>query len=1077
MIRSSDSAARDVIRALFRAPLRTRSRLPSALGILTALLALTVAAPAPEAAAQEGGEHEVFEPSLFDELEYRMIGPYRGGRSTAVAGIPQAPHTFFMGVTGGGVWITEDDGESWEPVSDEDFQVGSIGSIDVADADPSVVYVGTGSADIRGNVSTGKGVYRSLDGGEGWEMVGLEDAGNIGDIEVHPRDPETVFAAAMGHPFGKNQERGVFRSTDGGDTWEKVLFLNDSTGAQSLAINPRNPREIYAGMWRAERKPWAVISGAEMPSGGIWKSSDGGDTWERLENGLPDGLVGKTSVAVSPADPDRVWALLEAPGDAEGLYRSDDGGESWRQINTENHLTQRAFYYIHVRADPRDPNTVYILNTGLYRSVDGGRTFEGISVPHGDVHDLWIHPDDTDHMVVANDGGAQVSVNGGESWTTYYNQPTAELYSITVDEQFPYRVYAPQQDNSTISLPAWNGGGTHPKQFWYSVGGCETGPIAIPDPETANTIYAGCYGGVIDRVDLEDDASRNMLIYPQLQLGQAPRDLKYRFQWNAPIVASPHNTTEIYHASQHVHRTTDGGMTWETVSPDLTTDTEAHQECGGYPITCEDTGVEVFNTVFSLRISPHSNDVIWAGTDDGRVWISRDHGGEWTEITPPDMPEFGTVDAIDPSPHEPGTAYVAVHRYRMDDWTPYIWKTTDYGGSWTRIADGTRGIDPEHTVRVVREDPDRQGLLYAGTEFGVYVSFDDGGNWQPFRQNLPVVPIQDLKVHRQDLIVATKGRSLWIMDDLTPLHQLSDRVASADVHLFEPRHAYRMDTGYGGFGRWPESRPEGAVVRYTLAQEPEDALTVEFLDDDGEVVRGYGEGYDDGAPSDTGMNQLIWNLATPGVDDVDDAVVWGYTGGVQVVPGRYTVRLTADGETREQPLEVRLDPRREDDVTPQELAEQYDLATTVRDSLQSVYDAVRTVRSVREQVRSVAKSAVEAGHDAALESAADSIAERLTDLEGELLQTKAESGQDVINYPPQLDNQYASLYGYVAGPDGAPTAGAYTRLEDLNGEWSALRDRLGAIMEDVSAFNDRLEEEGIRPVMAPSASGSSGGGS
>lgn len=553
-------------------------------------------------AQQRGDPNAVYDPALFGGLQYRMIGPYRGGRSSAVTGIRGAPHEFVMGTTGGGVWTTTDAGQRWTNVSDGFFG-GSIGAVDVAESDPNVIYVGTGSADIRGNTSTGRGMYRSTDGGKTWTFIGLRDAGQIARVLTHPADPDLVYAAVLGHPFGRNRERGIFRSKDGGTTWEHVLFLDDSTGASSLAMNPRNPRELYAGMWRGERKPWAMLSGG--PQGGVYKSTDGGDTWQKLGGGLPAGIVGKVGVSISGANPDRVWAILQAEPDG-GLYRSDDAGKSWTRVNGENKLRQRAFYYTHARADPRDENTVYGLNTRLHKSVDGGKTFEVIEVPHGDVHDLWINPDDPRIMIVADDGGGQVTVNGGETWSSYFNQATAELYDVIVDNAFPYRVYGAQQDNTTISVPAWTSSNTlDARQHWHMVGGCETGPVAL-HPDHPEVVYAGCYSGSIDRYDLERDQRRNVMAYPQLQVGEAARNLDYRFQWVSPIVVSPHDPSVVYHASQHVHRSTDGGMTWETISPDLTTNTPAHQDYAGGPIDHDITGVEIYNTVFALAVSPHA---------------------------------------------------------------------------------------------------------------------------------------------------------------------------------------------------------------------------------------------------------------------------------------------------------------------------------------------------------------------------------------------------------------------------------------------------------------------------------------
>ncbi|MBI4538380.1 MAG: glycosyl hydrolase [Gemmatimonadetes bacterium] len=1016
-------------------------------------------------------------------MRYRMIGPHRGGRSTAVAGIAEQPETYFMGSTGGGVWRTDNAGEPWANVSDGFFAAGSIGAIDVADSDRHVIYVGTGSACIRGNVSTGRGLYRSVDGGKTWTFAGLRDAGQIGDIIVHPRDANVVYVAALGHAFGPSSERGVFRSRDGGKTWEKVLFISDSTGFVDLAMNPRNPRELYATAWRAERKPWVIISGAQ--EGGLWKSVDGGDTWGKLGGGLPTALVGKIGVAVSPADPERVWALIEAPDGKGGIYRSEDAGETWTQVNTDRDLQQRAFYFMHIEADPQDPSTLYVMNGGLYRSVDAGKTFQPVQVPHGDVHGLWINLLDPRKMIVANDGGAQVTLDGAETWSTMLNQPTAELYAVAVDNLFPYRVYGAQQDNSTITVPSWTAAGIDPIQFWYSVGGCETGPVAL-HPDHPNLIYAGCYGGVIERANLETQEVRRVMVYPQLQLGTPAKDLRERFQWNSPIVVSPHDPKVVYQASQRIHRSTDGGMTWETISPDLTTNNPAHQECGGRPITCEGSGVEIYNTVFALVVSPHSPETLWAGTDDGRIHVTRDGGRTWTELTPPEMPPLGTVNRIEVSPHRPGKVYLAVHRYRLDDFRPYVFKTEDSGGSWKLLTDGRNGIPADHPVRVVREDPDREGLLYAGTEFGLFVSFDDGAHWQSLQLNLPVTPITDLKVHRRDLVVATQGRSFWILDDLTPLHQLTREVAAARRHLFTPRDAHRVSGRRLRTGRWPENPPSGAVIYYYFAGEPTGEVTLEILDERGQVVRRFSgrakaetaqarqsrgaPGPDTNASADAGANRFVWDLMTEPVRVVEGATSGtdgGYTGGVKVVPGTYQVHLSAGDWSQTRPFRVLKDSRLAD-VTQANLEEQYHLALAIRDTLNRVYDAIRRIRSVREQLKHVARRLAEAGgaDNKSLTAPADSIAEKLTAIEEGLIQTKSESPLDPINFQPRLDHQMGYLYGSVTSPDGRPTRGAYQRFEDVNREWATLSSRLEEVIaRDIAGFNALLRERAVPSII------------
>jgi photosystem II stability/assembly factor-like uncharacterized protein len=1064
------------------------ARTPPRLAMLVAGLGLALSASGDLAAQSPSAGYDT---TFFDGMRYRLVGPHRGGRATAVAGIAERPLVYFMGTTGGGIWKTEDAGSSWTSVADRYLASASVGAIDVADSDPSVIWAGMGSACIRGNTSMGDGVYRSVDGGKTWSHAGLPEAGQIGRIVVDPRDPDVAFVAALGHPFGRNPERGVFRTRDGGVNWEKVLFISDSTGAVDLAMRPDNPRILFAAMWRAERKPWTMISGAR--EGGIWRSADGGDSWTRLEKGLPDGLVGRTAVSVSAANPDRAWALIEAPGKAGGLYRSDDGGDSWNRVNGERTLRQRAWYYTHVYADPADENTVYVLNVRFWKSIDGGKSFEQIPVLHGDTHDLWINPEDPRTMIIGDDGGAQITYNGGASWSTMYNQPTAEIYRLNVDDRFPYGVYGSQQDNSTISLPSRGLGGLTPYEDWRSVGGGESGHIAI-DPRDPDITYAGSYGGTITRRDYGNRTNRNVLLYPQLAIGEAAKNLRYRFQWNAPIRLSPWDPDVLYHTSQFVHRSTDGGQSWETISPDLTRDDVTKQEYSGGPITNDNTGVEVYGTIFAFEVSPYERGLLWAGTDDGRVHLSRDDGASWTEITPPDLPEWGTVNAIELSPHAPGRAFLAVHRYRQDDFAPYIFRTDDYGASWRLLTRGS-GIPARHFVRVVREDPERRGLLYAGTEYGMYVSFDDGARWQPLQLNLPVTPITDLKVHQGDLVVATQGRSFWILDDLSPLRQLGPDVAGAAVHLYQPADAHRARFGHNdNFGFSPDTVPGGALIHFYLAESPSDPVALEILDESGQAVRTYTweppeesgtEGEEDeedaaepaferSGPGDSlavrpGLNRAVWNLRDQAPELVEDAVYFGGTGGPLVPPGAYQARLTIGDWSQVRAFELLPDPRVT--LSAAEREAQYELTRRVRDRLQEAHDAIRTIRSVREQVKRKAELAEEAGYGESLSEMAAQVEAKLTAVEQQLMQTENQSRQDPLNFPPRLDAQLVYLYSVVGGADAPPTDGAYERFADLSRELDTVQAELREVLEaDVGAFNDALTQAGAPPIIVPGGS-------
>jgi photosystem II stability/assembly factor-like uncharacterized protein len=1061
--------------------------------VLTSLLCL-VSAPGPSA-AQSGTP--TMDPSLLEGMEYRSVGPFRGGRVTAVGGFADRPYSFLMGTTGGGVWLTEDAGETWENITDGFLDVGSVGAVTVAPSDPNVVYVGTGSAGIRGNISTGRGVWRSTDRGKTWTFVGLRDAGLIGKIEVDPRNPDVAFVAALGNAFGKNPERGVFRTRDGGASWEKVLFVSDSTGAVDLAMNPANPRVIYAGMWRAERKPWTLIDASE--DGGVWKTTDGGDTWAKLEGGLPEGLTGRIGLAIAPERPDRVWALVNAADPGGGIYRSEDAGKTWRKINRDRRFRQRHWYYTHLIPDPADPNTLYVLNTGMYRSVDAGVTWERISVPHGDVHGLWIHPENPDAMVVGNDGGAQVSLTGGLSWSTMHNQPTAEFYRVEVDNQWPYRLYGAQQDNSTISVSSAVAGDLTPEQDWMSVGGAESGHISVhPHPDSAQLVWAGNYIGQIDRSNLETGWSRNMILYPQMGDGVAPRDMKYRFQWNAPIIVSRHDPGVVYHASQFVHRTTNGGMSWETISPDLTTNNPEQQGLPGGPLQHDHTGVEVYNTVFVLSESPQDAGELWAGTDDGRVHITRDGGSSWTEITPARMPSEGTVNSIDLNPNRPGRAVMAVYRYRDDDFRPYVFLTDNFGEDWELLTDGTNGIPADFPVRVVREDPDREGLFYAGTEFGMFVSFDNGSSWQEFQQNLPRTPITDLKVHRNDLVVATQGRSFWILDDLTRLHEMHDDIRTGALHVFQPRDpTLARLRGFRG-DRAPENPAGGAVVHFWLGEDVTGEVEVEIIDPSGTVIAEYegqiegdgdaehteGEGDEedeDELPEhpgleegqidvSAGMNRVEWNLTYPGPDVIETAQFsLAYTGGAIAPPGEYQVRISAGGSAESVTFTVRRDPRI-DEVSSEDLLAQFQLSLRVRDRLTEVHDAIRTIRSVRAQTAAFLQRMEEAGFEDSVVSGfrdrAEAIDDALKPEEEALIQTKNETGQDPINFPPMLDDQLAYLYSHVTTSYGRPTEGAYQRHDDLVAETQVHLDRIDEVMETlVAEFNEALAAAGIPPVV------------
>ena len=991
-----------------------------------------------------------YDAALFQDLPFRTVGPTRGGRVTAVAGHPAHPHTFYMGATGGGVWKTADAGQSWTNLSDGFFATPSIGAIQVAPSAPNVIYVGTGSDGIRSNVISGKGLYKSTDAGQSWSFIGLPEAGQIGGVAVHPNSPDTVFAAALGHPFGKNEQRGVFRSTDGGASWTNVLFASDSTGAIDIEMNPADPDLLYAAMWRGERKPWTIISGCAPPcQDGLYTSTDGGDTWRRVTAGLPQGLIGKINIAVTPADPDRVYALVEAPEGEEGLYRSDDRGESWRLVNTREGLMTRPFYFTNITAHPTDPDVVYVGNVRNYKSTDAGASFTRVPATHADVHDLWINPEQPDLMIQGNDGGATVSVDGGATWSTQHNQPTAELYQVEVDDQFPYWLYAGQQDNSTIavpSLPPAARAPAGPEGWWRAIGGCETGP-AVPKIGDPSIIYANCKGR-FGRYNRTTGQEKQYWVGAQYMYGRNPAELTYRFQRVVPIEISPHDSSTVYHGSQYVHRTTDDGVTWDTISPDLTAFKPQFQMASGGPITRDITGEEHYSTLYEIEVSPHDPQVIWTGANDGPVHVTRDGGDTWQPVTPPGMPPNGRIDAIEPSPHQPGTAYLAMHRRLLDDFAPYVYKTADYGQTWTRLTDGTNGIPAGDPVRVVREDPSREDLLYAGTDTGVFVSFDDGQRWQPLQNGLPTVPITEILVHDGDLVLSTMGRGFWVLDDLTPLRRLSEAVATAEAHLFAPRDAHRMRYRASRGSGAPQFPAPGAIIDYYLAEAPAEEVRLEIVDRAGTVLRAFSsyaeqdtidaEPYDAMAldepvaeaiaplPAKAGHNRFRWNLRYPSA--------WsdGTRGsnGPLVAPGAYRVRLHVGSRTQTRPLRVRIDPRvQRDGVTRADLEEQLQFNLRLRDAISRARQAAAAMEPLQAELAQAGRpeAAAEVG----------------------TLHSQLVTAEDGSYPPPMLIDQLEYLSYMTTSADQKVGQDAFdrfkaleTELTRLTAQWDRLQQRL-----------------------------------
>lgn len=1083
--------------ALLAPSVRAAAALLAGVALAPPATAQRPAAPRPSAgvgqlAATSGAPADS---ALVQGLRWRNIGPFRGGRATAAAGHPAHPLTFYMGATGGGVWKTEDAGGSWRNVTDGQIAMGSVGSIAVAPSDPNVVYAGMGEAPVRGMSSSyGDGVYRSTDAGRTWTHVGLEKTRTISQVIVHPRDENVVWVAAQGSRWGGTPDRGIYKSTDGGKTWRQVLAgANATSGATDLSIDANNPRILYAAFWDHQRQPWYVRSGG--PGSGLWRSADGGETWARLTgNGLPSEM-GKTAVAVSPASSDRIWALIEGTADSGGLYRSDDAGKSWRLLNGDRVLRARAWYYIHLFADPKSAETVYVLNAPFLKSTDGGRTFATLPTPHGDNHHLWINPERPEVMINANDGGANVSLNGGRSWSTQDNQPTAQFYRATLDERFPFWIYGGQQDNTAIAVASRTGGAGITDKDWLVTGGCES---AFPGVNAKNPriVYGGCYQGLIDAFDLETRTDRPVMAYATLGLSVPSDQQKYRFNWSAPIVVSTHDPRVLYHAGNVLLKSTDGGTSWAPISPDLTRNDKKKQGAGGGPYTNEGAGGEVYGTIFYVAESAQEPGVLWVTTDDGLVQVTRDGGASWQNVTPPGLGE-GLANALDPSAHAKGTAYLAFTRYKFDDNRPYVLKTADYGKTWTRIDAGL----PELPVRVVREDPARAGLLYAGNESGVWMSHDDGRRWTPLQRNLPRVPVTDLRVSALgDLVAATEGRAYWILDDLSPLRQRAEALReTARPVLFAPRPAYRFAVDGGGpvpagVARG-QNAPGGATIDFVLPAKPDSArpVRVEILGEGGAVLRRYptprdrmaasGPGGGPAAPGFApvaGHNRLVWNLRTEGHRVIPGLVYDGPTSGWVVAPGTYAVRLLVGRDTLVRPLEVRDDPR---DATVGTVAERAagharraETARALAARVDEITGAVLQLRDVRDQVTRLADRAKAEGatDDAArtalasLGTRAADVARRVGELEATLVQLKRRTQQDVVNFPPALLDHYLFVARTADATEPPMTRGLTDRVADLDVEWRARREAIDALLSrDIGELNRLARDAGVRAVVTP----------
>ncbi len=1010
---------------------------------------------------------------LFAGLKWRNIGPFRGGRSVASSGVVSDPMTYYMGGTGGGVWKTVDAGITWKNISDGFFETGSVGAIAVAESDPNVVYVGMGEHAVRGVMtSSGDGVYKSTDAGKTWIHVGLKKSMHISDVVIHPDDPDIVFVSVQGALYGPAPDRGIYKTTDGGKNWRKVLFVADNTGASSLSMDMTNPRILYAAMWQHQRYPWTVSSGG--PNSGLYKSTDSGENWERLEEGLP-GEFGKSGISISRANPDRVFAVIEAEGDKSGVYRSDDGGKKWSQVNRDRTNITRSWYYMEIFADPLDENEVWVLNAPTMKSIDGGKSFTRVATPHGDNHHLWINPANNQIMINSNDGGANVSFNGGKSWSTQQNQPTSQFYRVITDSQVPYFVYGGQQDNSSIAIASRTNGRGIGWKDWYSVAGCESAYLAF-DPDNPVVVYGGCYQGIIERWTKLNAEGKAIKEYPELALGNVPKDFKYRFNWNAPIISSPHDRNTIYHAGNVVFKTIDGGINWEVVSPDLTRDDETKQGPGGGPYTNEAAGGENYNTIMYLVESPHEKGTLWAGSDDGLVHITRDGGENWSNVTPPGLPE-SIINSIEVSPHDPGTAYIAVMRYKFNDLTPHIYKTADYGASWTRINNGIEGA--QTFVRVVREDPKVKGLLYAGTETGLYVSFDDGGFWQKLQLNLPVVPINDLIIQDSDLVAATAGRSFWVLDDLGAIQQTKGSFGGDSIAIYKPKDTYRL---FGGSSDefvpgWGQNPREGVTFDYYLSSEKDTVELMLKVIADGKTIRTYSNQENEDfkswpggppkpqvLPSKKGINRFTWDFRKETLPSVEKVFSYGDYRGSTVGPGAYTLRLILQGDSVETKATIKADPRIA--VSEEVYAIQQRVLSNIEGTIAEIHESVNTMRSARDQLKSY-KSLLEGKEEAKdLIDTADAIIGKIDEWEKELIQPKQKTFQDVINYGNQLNAELMNLKSYIDQADPTVTKGATDRLRDLKSEWAeyaTVRDQI--ISVEMKAFNDLYKSSGLPAII------------
>ena len=1002
---------------------------------------------------------QTFSENQYNALEYRLLGPFRGGRSAAVTGVPNQPNLFYFGSTGGGIWKTIDGGRSWENISDGFFG-GSIGAITVSKSDPNVIYVGGGEKTVRGNVSSGYGIWKSVDAGKTWTEAGLKNSRHVPRIAVDPTNHDVVYAGVLGNIYKPTQDRGVYKSTDGGKTWRKTLFANENAGVVDLLIDPTNPRILYASTWRVQRTPYSLSSGGDGSA--LWKSTDRGETWTEIstKKGFPEGTLGIIGVTVSPVNNQRVWAIVEHK-DKGGLYRSDDGGDTWKQVNSERNLRQRAWYYTRVYADTKNVDVVYVLNVRYHKSTDGGKTFDTYNAPHGDHHDLWIAPENPDRMIIGDDGGAQVTYDGGETWSTYHNQPTSQFYRVTTDNHFPYRIYAAQQDNSTIRISHRTDGWSISEDDWESTAGGESAHIAV-DPKDNDIIYGGSYDGFLTRVNHKRGTVRAINVWPDNPMGHGAEGMKYRFQWNFPIIFSKHNPNRLYTFSQNVHVTENEGQSWTIVSPDLTRNDPEKLKSSGGPITQDNTSVEYYCTIFAAQESPLKEGLLWVGSDDGLIHVTQNGGKTWDNVTPKGMPEWMMINSVEPSAFDAGTCYVAGTKYKTGDFEPYLYKTTDYGKTWTKI---TNGINPEHFTRVVREDPKQKGLLYAGTETGMYISFNDGKNWQPFQLNLPIVPITDLAIKDNNLIVATQGRSLWIIDDLTVLHQLYKANAN-ETMLFKPKDTYRMDGGgRAGSKTSGTNHPSGVITYFNLKEydEKKDVISLTYFDRQGDTIKTFStkNKKKDKLEVKKGMNQFVWDMTYDGAEELDGMILWWASlDGPQAIPGVYKVNLKVNDDIKSQSFTIVADPRAES--TQADMEKQFKFITDVNKTMDDAHKSIKKIRNIRDQLTAFETQYKDNESVKDLLEKSKTLKEEFTKIEEALYQTQNRSGQDPLNFPIRLTNKLGHLNALVGMGDFAPTDQDIAVKDELTTQIKTQLDAFNKLISDeITAFNAAFNSKSL----------------